>query len=123
MSFIAPALPVATWTGPSPVGYPANWGEIAETIKAQAGWRCIRCGHPHDVTTGHVLTVHHLDGVKENCAWWNLPPLCQRCHLKIQVKVNLAQLYMFEHAGWFQPYLDGRRAAMEQAARPVEKKQ
>ena len=109
MSFIPPALPPATWTGPKCVGYPSNWGKIADVVKVQAGWKCVRCEHPHDVESGYMLTVHHLDGDKTNCEWWNLPPLCQRCHLKIQAKVDMNQLYMFEHADWFAPYLEGRR--------------
>lgn len=44
--------------------YPANWGEIAQQVKADAGNRCIRCGHHHDRESGHVLTVHHLNGRK-----------------------------------------------------------
>lgn len=68
---------------------------------------CIRCGHPHDATTGHVLTVHHLDIDPSNCAWWNLVALCQRCHLHIQHKVVMEQPWMFEHSDWFKPYVAG----------------
>ncbi|GAB4454775.1 MAG: hypothetical protein Kow00120_24510 [Anaerolineae bacterium] len=64
--------------------YPANWPEIARDIKARAGWCCEHCGHPHDPATGHVLTVHHLDGDPANCDRTNLVALCQRCHLHIQ---------------------------------------
>ncbi len=28
--------------------YPDDWGEIAKDVKERAGWRCIRCGHPHE---------------------------------------------------------------------------
>jgi len=28
--------------------YPADWNEIADDVKERAGWRCIRCGHPHE---------------------------------------------------------------------------
>ena len=58
-----------------------------------------------------MLTVHHLDGDKANCEWWNLPALCQRCHLKIQTKVDMNQLYLFEHAEWMKPFVEGRPAA------------
>lgn len=54
-----------------------------------------------------VLTVHHLDGDKQNCRWWNCPPLCQRCHLQIQAKVHMGQQYLGEHSEWFKPYLAG----------------
>lgn len=54
-----------------------------------------------------ILTVHHLDGDKANCRWWNLAALCQRCHLEIQGRVRIAQVYPFEHSDWFKPYAAG----------------
>lgn len=54
-----------------------------------------------------ILTVHHLNGVKWDLRWWNLVPLCQRCHLIIQGKVRLEQTYPFEHSEWFKPYAAG----------------
>ncbi len=60
---------------------------------------------PHRVyARWRVLTTHHLNGDKADCRWWNLVPLCQRCHLLIQRKVVMDQLYPFEHSSWFQPY-------------------
>ena len=87
--------------------YPPNWPQIAQQCKADAGWKCVRCGHPHDPTTGHTLTVHHIDGNKANCQWFNLASLCQRCHLHIQAKVIIEQPYLFEHSDWFKPYVAG----------------
>lgn len=98
--------------------YPAEWVELAQAVKQEAGWRCVRCGHPHtspcDELCTHppgtklrVLTVHHLDGDKGNCRWWNLAPLCQVCHLQVQAKVVMAQSYPFEHTPWFKPYAAG----------------
>lgn len=54
-----------------------------------------------------ILTVHHLDGVKLNCRWWNLVSLCQRCHLHIQKKVDMLRVFPFEHTDWFKPYVAG----------------
>lgn len=54
-----------------------------------------------------IGTVHHLDGNKANCRWWNLLALCQRCHLTIQSRVNPQQPYMLEHSEWFKPYVAG----------------
>lgn len=85
--------------------YPPNWPEIAQAVKDAAGWCCIRCGHPHDLATGYMLTVHHLDMDPQNCAWHNLPALCQKCHLQIQHKVILERDWMFEHTPWFRPYV------------------
>ena len=92
--------------------YPENWTEIALQVKREAGERCIRCGHPNDPDNGYGLTVHHLDLNKSNCEWWNLAALCQRCHLRIQGKVFMEQIYMFEHSPWFKPYVAGYYANM-----------
>lgn len=55
-----------------------------------------------------MLTVHHLDLDKSNCRWWNVIPLCQRCHLRIQGRVDLARPWvMLPHSAWFKPYVAG----------------
>lgn len=87
--------------------YPPDWPEIARQVKEAAGWRCVRCRHPHDPESGHTLTVHHLDDDKSNVRWYNLPALCQRCHLHIQGKVSMHRVWIFEHSDWFQPYVAG----------------
>lgn len=87
--------------------YPIAWKAIAARVKAEAGNRCVRCGHPHDRESGHVLTVHHWDGDKSNCRWWNLMALCQRCHLSIQARVDPNQAYCLEHSAWCKPYAAG----------------
>lgn len=69
----------------------AAWQSLGAIVEAQ--WR--------------ILTVHHLDGDKKNCRWWNLAVLCQRCHLRIQTSVRLTQTYPFEHSDWFKPYAAG----------------
>jgi 5-methylcytosine-specific restriction endonuclease McrA len=84
--------------------YPDNWKEIAQEVKDAADWKCVRCGHRHEPETGYTLTVHHLDIDPRNCAWWNIPALCQRCHLSIQGKVIMDRPWMFEHSDWFKPY-------------------
>lgn len=96
--------------------YPPNWREIATAIKEAAGWCCERCKHPNDLPSGHVLTVHHLDGDKANCAKWNLAALCQRCHLTIQGRVHMEQMFMEEIldvSAWFKPHLQGYLASLE----------
>ena len=144
--------------------YPPNWSEIGDRVRAEAGHRCIRCGHPYRtgqhgkgewspcdegcrhagplgyfmtaaevepiynesvtvkeylspsiakripgpiVARWRILTVHHMDGNKANCAWWNLLSLCQRCHLTIQCKVNPEIPYFLEHSAWAKPYVAG----------------
>lgn len=54
-----------------------------------------------------ILTVHHLDGDKANCMWWNLVALCQRCHLTIQGRVKLEREFIAEHSEWFKIYAAG----------------
>ena len=87
--------------------YPENWGEIALDTKEAANWRCVRCGHYHDPKHGYCLTVHHLDMDPSNCRWWNIPALCQRCHLSIQGRVIMERPWLFEHTNWFKPYAAG----------------
>src|SRR5690242_9534017 len=84
--------------------YPPDWPAISKDVKERAGWKCIRCGHEDDIPNGYMLTTHHLDNIKEDCAWWNLAALCQRCHLKVQAKVRMNQGWMFDHSDWFKPY-------------------
>lgn len=87
--------------------YVANRKEVHNRVRAEAGEKCIRCGHPDDVASGHVLTVHHFDGNKSNNEWWNLMALCQRCHLKVQTRVNPEIVYFLEHSAWAKPYVAG----------------
>lgn len=59
------------------------------------------------VAQWRILTVHHLDGDKSNCEWWNLLALCQRCHLTIQSRVDPRIPWFLEHSNWFKPYVAG----------------
>ena len=90
--------------------YPPDWHEIARRIKEEAGWKCVRCGHENDRPSGHVLTVHHLNGRKDDVEWFNLVALCQKCHLRIQGKVVMERPWVFEHSTWFWPYVAGHYA-------------
>lgn len=104
------------------VGYPDDWREIALRIKEMAGWVCERCAAPHNVHTNHVLTVHHLDGDKGNCEDWNLAALCQRCHLTVQGRVKMDQMFMAEIldvSEWFRPHLEGYLKSKDKAKGPT----
>ncbi len=59
------------------------------------------------VAEWRILTVHHWDGNKSNCAWWNLMSLCQRCHLQIQGKAHPETPWILEHSEWCKPYAAG----------------
>jgi hypothetical protein len=87
--------------------YPTDWRELARLVKDEAGWCCVRCGHAHDRASGYVLTVHHFTGDKSNCARWNCIPLCQRCHLSVQARVNPAVAILTDPAPWAMPYISG----------------
>jgi 5-methylcytosine-specific restriction endonuclease McrA len=90
--------------------YPADWPAIALRIKNAANWNCERCGYHNDYLTGHVLTVHHLDGNKLNSADWNLAALCQKCHLTIQGRIKMDQMFfgeILDVSPWFRPHLEG----------------
>lgn len=109
--------PVAVLEGPGDL-VPRFRGSAAlfvrEGLKCFAQWR--------------IGTVHHLDGNKANCVWWNLLALCQRCHLTVQSRVNPHQPYMLEHSEWFKPYVVGfyafkyqnRQLTREQAGQEME---
>lgn len=78
------------YLGPDPNDITGEkWGPIGR----EAQWR--------------ILTVHHLNGVKHDCRWWNLVSLCQRCHLSIQSRVVMDRVYPFEHSDWFKPFAAG----------------
>lgn len=89
--------------------YPSNWPEIAEGLKKKFKYCCERCGKYHQPKEGYCLTVHHLDGDKSNCKEWNLACLCQRCHLHIQAKIKMSQLFwdFIGVSDWFKPHLEG----------------
>jgi len=63
------------------------------------------CGRRHDAIPW-VLTVHHLDGDKQNLEHWNLAALCQRCHLQIQNRVVFQRPWYFEHTPWMARHVE-----------------
>lgn len=87
--------------------YPDEWADVAKQVKDEAGWRCVRCHHPHEPATGHTLTVHHFDGNKCNLDRFNLMALCQRCHLSVQARVDPEHPLMFTPKVWAMPYIAG----------------
>lgn len=89
--------------------YPDGWPEFAAKLKEAAGWKCTRCGHPHEPETGYTLTVHHLTMNKAESFdhWWAFAVLCQRCHLSIQSRVVLERAWYLPHSAWFKPHAAG----------------
>lgn len=78
--------------GDGPVRVNLERGD-ARTVCVDAQWR--------------ILTVHHLNGVKHDCRWWNLVALCQRCHLSVQSRVVMERPFYGEHSQWFREYVAG----------------
>lgn len=66
---------------------------LTRTYNVQAQWR--------------ILTVHHLNGNKADCRWWNLAALCQRCHLRIQRVVDMNRVWPWAHSTWFEIHAAG----------------
>jgi hypothetical protein len=97
--------------------YPPCWPLIEEGVGVELNYTCERCGHKNDAASHHVFTVHHLDNNKSNCARWNLAGLCQRCHLKIQGRVNMSQFWMFEHSKWMIPHVVGYYESLKARAK------
>lgn len=68
--------------------YPANWKDIALSVKEKAGWKCQGCGaqcrkpgEPFD-TQKRTLTVAHLNHTPEDFRPENLKAMCAVCHLR-----------------------------------------
>jgi 5-methylcytosine-specific restriction endonuclease McrA len=72
--------------------YHPKWSLISRLIRFhRANNRCEECGapnyKPHPVTGSKVvLTVAHMNHDKTVNKFWNLKALCQRCHLRHDIK-------------------------------------
>lgn len=94
--------------GPCRLIYVASDGSRVDIEHTLATEAAVVVGYGKQVLSRwRILTVHHLDGNKANCRWWNLAALCQRCHLTIQGRVQMARVWPWEHSEWFRPYVAG----------------
>jgi hypothetical protein len=98
-----------THKGPVRLSYTADDGSCVHAFEHElATEAAVVVGYGKRVEARYrILTVHHLDGDKRNCRWWNLAALCQRCHLQIQGKVRMDRRWPHEHSEWFKPYVAG----------------
>ena len=79
-SSLFPHLPMRR-AGEFDAHYTRDWGEIAARHKTWISFTCENCSV--DLTNhGHLLHVHHVDGVKTNNLRPNLKALCADCHRK-----------------------------------------
>ena len=73
--------------------YPKDWNKISKDYKDSVDNTCELCGHIHIRGEGYFLTVHHLDGNKNNNEKWNLIALCgEHCHQQVQMKINMEEI-------------------------------
>lgn len=91
-------------TGPMRVMTTEGWSPFAPTDEA-CGAAVYAAGVGNVEAQWRVLTTHHLNMVKADCRWFNLVPLCQRCHLTVQGKVRMDRPWPWEHSDWFKPYV------------------
>jgi 5-methylcytosine-specific restriction endonuclease McrA len=74
--------------------YHPEWKKISKAVITKANGLCELCyavnGRPHWKTESKVvLTVHHIDGNKNNNSKFNLIALCQRCHLRLDLAKHI----------------------------------
>jgi len=74
--------------------YHEHWKIISKGTIKKAKNKCELCdagnGKPHWKTGSKVvLTVHHIDGDKDNNNKMNLIALCQRCHLRLDLQKHV----------------------------------
>lgn len=94
--------------GPARLLYEDESGERVDVEHELATEAAVVIGYGKAVLARwRILTVHHLNGDKADCRWWNLATLCQRCHLTIQGRVQLERVWPWEHSEWFKPYAAG----------------
>ena len=104
--------------------YAINWPEIADRVKNIHNNTCEACHHKHDPKNGYTMTVHHIDRNTMNNEPWNLACLCQRCHLRYEKSIDLAQMlfFFFYTDGWLRPHLLGYLESKKQKEIPHEPK-
>jgi hypothetical protein len=89
-----------------------NWREWSYYMRAEAGFRCERCGDPELPDSGHTLTTNLLIKELGVVSRANLVVLCRHCQGRVRNMplVRLAgQLEMFApfELRWLQPHLEG----------------
>jgi hypothetical protein len=63
--------------------YTADWGEIKDRLRQEAGWKCESCQITlSDKSAKRFLHVHHINGNRSHNSRVNLQVLCIGCHAK-----------------------------------------
>ena len=88
-------------------GIPAFCDSLCDPARGLHLKRGMATPHHPERLNGINYGVHHFDGNKSNCRWWNLMALCNSCHLTIQALVIPERPWLFEHSEWMRPYVAG----------------
>jgi 5-methylcytosine-specific restriction endonuclease McrA len=77
-----PQIPIHTPQTAPINDYPDNWEEISNELKRQLRYRCQNkgCNIQLSYENKSYLHVHHINGLKNDCAPNNLICLCIKCH-------------------------------------------
>lgn len=67
--------------GQDKAGYSKDWDKISYHYREYQNWTCEIC-HVNLSEHKGLLDTHHIDGVKQNNATYNLKALCKICHQK-----------------------------------------
>jgi len=61
-----------------------NWKMLRLMILVRDNFRCQNCGYlgKQSLFINYNLTIHHIDGDRQNNKYQNLVTLCDQCHLK-----------------------------------------
>lgn len=61
--------------------YPRNWTKLSEEFRRKNNWTCDCCKAKLN-NERQLIHVHHINGIKNDCALKNLRCLCLLCHAK-----------------------------------------
>lgn len=76
--------------------YPINFNNsLKEFIRDRDNHECQLC-HIKEIELNRLLSVHHIDYIKENCVPENLISLCKKCHVKTNSNRNYYYIYFKE---------------------------
>ena len=81
-------------------------------MRAQAGYKCERCGEHEDPESGHTLTVNLVNKLFTDFRRANLVVLCRHCQGRLRIipldhLVNQLELFEPFELLWLQPHLEG----------------
>lgn len=81
-------------------------------MRAQAGYKCERCGDHEDPEGGHTLTVNLVNKMLTDTRRANLVVLCRHCQGRLRLipldhLVNQLEMFGDFELHWLEPHLGG----------------